>query len=121
MLKVQIRSLGTVAIICLDGRVSRTETGVLRNALISLPAVHTVVFDLARVSLIDAGGLGVLLDLRQETQAQGIEFKLTNATERVRRVIQVARLDSVLEVTSRETFRNVSRDSELASQPPVCA
>lgn len=89
---------------------------VLRNAVVSLPAVQTVVFDLTRVSMIDAGGLGVLLNLRLETQARGAEFKLTNAIERVRRVMKIAHLDLVFEISSREALLAASRDGEPASQ-----
>ncbi len=100
MLKVHAKNLGTVAILCLQGRVVRGETAALRNAVHSQPEVSAVVLDLARVSTIDAGGLGVMLELREQTQSKGIEFRLINVTKLVIRILEITRLDSVFEVTS---------------------
>jgi anti-anti-sigma factor len=100
MLKVHIKNLGTVAILCLQGRVVRGETAALRNAVHSQPEVSAVVLDLARVRTIDAGGLGVMLELREQTQSKGIEFRLINVTKLVRRILEITRLDSVFDVTS---------------------
>ncbi len=72
MLRVHAKNLGSVAIVCLQGRMVRGETAALRNAVHSQSEVSAVVLDLARVSTIDAGGLGVMLELREQTQSKGI-------------------------------------------------
>jgi anti-anti-sigma factor len=61
--------------------------------------VSVVVLDLARVSMIDAGGLGLLLELRQHTDSSGIEFRLKNVTKLVRRVLEITRLDTVFDIS----------------------
>jgi anti-anti-sigma factor len=50
--------------------------------------------------MVDAGGLGVMLELREQTQAKGIDFKLMNVTTLVSWVLEITRLNSVFEVTS---------------------
>src|SRR6266849_1661113 len=100
MFRVHAKNLGSVAIVCLQGRMVRGETAALRNAVHSQSEVSAVVLDLARVSTIDAGGLGVMLELREQAQSKGIAFKLINVTKLVRRVLEITRLDSVFEVTS---------------------
>jgi len=100
MLNVHARNLGTVAVLCLQGRMVRGETTALRKAVNSQSRVSAVVLDLARVSTVDAGGLGVMLELREQTQSKGIDFKLMNVTKLVSRVLEITRLNSVFEVTS---------------------
>src|SRR6266849_8378453 len=100
MLKVHAKNLGTVAILCLQGRVVRGETAALLNGVHSQSEVSAVVLDLARVSTIDAGGLGVMLELREQTQSKGIAFKLINVTKLVSRLLEITRLNSVFEITS---------------------
>ena len=114
MLKVHARNLGNVAFICLQGQIVNTETETLRNAVYlqsdTQSDVRTVVLDLARVSTVDAGGLGVLLELRTLVQSKGIGFKLMNVSKLVGRVLEISRLDTVFEVTSGvEFFPAVSR------------
>ena len=67
MLKVHIRRLGDVTVLCLQGQIVTGETSTLRDAVLSQSEASVVVLDLARVSRIDAGGLGLLLELRGQT------------------------------------------------------
>ncbi len=100
MLKVHARNLGNVAILCLQGRIVSGETATLCNAVHSQSDVTTVVLDLARVSAVDARGLGVILELREQAESKGIGFKLMNVTKLVSKVLEITRLDSVFEITS---------------------
>src|SRR5437867_12475544 len=100
MLRVHAQNLGSITILCLQGRIVTGETAALRHAVDSQSDVSAVVLDLARVSTIDAGGLGVMLQLREQTQARGIEFRLINVSKLVSRMLEITRLDSVFEVTS---------------------
>ena len=114
MLKVHSRNLGNVAFLCLQGQIVNSDAETLRNAVHlqseAQSDVSTVVLDLARVSTVDAGGLGVMLELRQQVEAKGIGFKLMNVSKMVGRLLEVTRLDTVFEVTSGvEFFPAVSR------------
>ena len=100
MLKVHAKNLGTVAVLCLQGRIVKGETETLRKALHSLSEVRKVILDLARVTTVDAGGLGVMLELREQAESKGIRFELMNVNKLVSRVLAVTRLDSVFEITS---------------------
>jgi len=118
MLNVNAKNFGTVAILCLQGQIVNGETEILRNALYSLSEVNAVILDLARVTAVDARGLGLMLELREQAEAKGIRFELTNVTKMVSRVLEVTRLDSVFEITAAvEFFPAVSRSQRM----PVAA
>ena len=104
MLTVRTRNFGNVAFLCMQGQVVNGETEILRNAVRSQSGVRAVVLDLSQVSTVDAGGLGVMLELRQQVQAKGIGFKLMNVSRLVGRVLEITCLDSVFEFTSGVDF-----------------
>ncbi|MGD9903748.1 MAG: STAS domain-containing protein [Vicinamibacterales bacterium] len=54
-----------------------------------------VVVDLADVSALDAGGVGALLRLRQSAARHGVPVTIAAAGPRVRRVLQLCRLDAL--------------------------
>ena len=99
MLKIHSTKVGGTSILCLQGRIVRGETATLRNAVNSQTGIDEVVLDLSRVKTIDAGGLGVMLELHEQTRSKGIQFKLSNVTQLVKRVLEITRLDSVFEVS----------------------
>ncbi len=116
MLKVHAKNLGTVAVLGLEGQIVNGETEILRNAVQSLSEVSAVKLDLARVTTVDAGGLGLMLALREQAQAKGIRFELMNVNKQISMVLELTRLDSVFQITSEvEFFPAVSR----SRQPPV--
>ena len=122
MLKVHARNLGNVAFLCMQGQLVNGETETLRNAVHlqseAQSDISTVVLDLALVSAVDAGGLGVMLELREQVQARGIGFKLMNVSKVVARVLEVTRLDTVFEVTSgMEFFPAVSQRRPASARP----
>ena len=113
MLKVHAKNLGTVTVLCLQGQIVNGETEILRNAVHSLPEVSVVILDFARVTTVDAHGLGVMLALREQVESKGIRFELMNVNKRVSMVLQLTRLDSVFQITSGvEFFPAVSRSQQ---------
>lgn len=100
----------------------RGETAALRNAVQAQSSVGTVILDLTRVTAIDAGGLGVMLQLREQAQEKGIDLKLMNVTKLVNRQLEITRLNSVFQVTSgAEILSTVSRDRPASLvQLPSC-
>ena len=112
MLKVNAKNLGTVTVLCLQGQIVIGDTETLRNSVQSLSETSAVIFDLARVATVDAHGLGVMLELRQQTKEKGIRFELMNVSKPMSRVLEITRLDSVFQITSGvEFFPQVSHDS----------
>jgi anti-anti-sigma factor len=119
MLKVRAEKLGKVTILHFQGRiVNGITTTTLREAVFAQARVSTVVLNLAQVDLIDAGGLGTLLELREWTQAKGIEFKLMNIISLVRQVFEITRLDSVFEITSQEMILTAAAGSTSVIASP---
>ena len=115
MLEVKAKKLETVAILCLQGPVVTGETEILRNAVRSMSEVSAIILDLAGVTTVDAGGLGVLLELRGLSESRGVRFELMNINKRVGKVLEVVRLDTVFRTTSSiELFPSVSRSLSLS-------
>jgi anti-sigma B factor antagonist len=98
MLKVHTRNLGNVAVVGLQGRIVNGETAPLREAVYAQSKTSAIVLDLARVTAVDAGGLGMLLELRRHTESNGVGLKLMNVSRFVRQVLEITRLDSVFEI-----------------------
>ena len=100
MLKVHTTKLGKVTVLYVQGKIVSGETELLRRAVLAQADASVIVLDLARVNTIDAGGLGVMLELREHTQSRGIEFRLKNVTRLVRHVLEITHLNEVFEGTA---------------------
>jgi len=104
MLNVQRRNLGNVSLLNLDGNVLIGETEPLREIMQTLPSTPAVILDLSRVALVDAHGLGVLLQLREQAQAKGIQLQLMNVGNQLRELFRMTRLDSVFQIRTGVEF-----------------
>lgn len=115
MLNIETKKLGTVALVNLQGRMVIGNTETLRQAVQSLTQVSAVKLDLSRVSLIDAHGLGVLLQLREQTLAKGARFQLTNASVALREIMRLTRLDTVFQMSSGVEAAATAQQVQLAA------
>jgi len=116
MLRVHTRNLGTVTVLCLEGRIVNGEKRTLRDAVQSQSRSSVIVLDLARVTTIDASGLGLMLELRRQTESRGVRFKLMNVNRFVRRVLEITRLDSVFEIIPKaEPSPAISRNRSVST------
>ena len=84
----------------LQGEMVIGKTEPLRDAVASLPRMSSVILDLSRCTLLDAHGLGVLLQLREQSQATGVGFQVVNVSNPLREVLRITRLDTVFQVSS---------------------
>jgi len=109
MLKVYARKLGNVAFLTLEGQIVAGETTILRDALNWFSDINAIVLDLASVTTVDAHGLGVMLDLRQQSETNGISFELMNVSKPLTRVFEITRLDSVFHIIPRIEFFPLAR------------
>src|ERR1700675_3121682 len=75
---------------------------ILRNAVLTQTHNTTLVLDLAQVDRIDAGGLGVLLGLREWAYSHAIRFQLMNVMNQVEYILELTKLDCVFEFCSVE-------------------
>ena len=120
MLKVYAKILEKVTILSLQGEIVTGETEILRNVMQSVSETRAVILDLARVSRIDARGLGVMLELRERTQARGIRFELMNISKPLSTIFEMTHLDSVFQITSESEFlRAISRRRGVSRLPRV--
>jgi len=104
MLKLNVEKSADITVLHLEGRiVNGVEAAMLRRSVLSLENSRTIVLDLAKVSGIDARGLGVLLELREWTETRKIKFTLTNVSKLLRQVFEITCLDAVFEISSLET------------------
>lgn len=109
MLKVTANILGNVAVLRLQGQIVSLEAYNLRHAMHSLSKVTAVKLDLADVTTVDAGGLGAMLELREQAEAKGICFELMHVTKRIRTLLEMTRLDTVFQIaSSMEVFPSVA-------------
>jgi len=113
MLKITVQELGDTSVVRCHGRIVAGDDGsILRKAAFSQRHTKMIVIDLARVERIDAGGLGVLLGLRESAGSRAIMFKLMNATRRVEEILELTHLQRVFEFCSvRELFCLLHHDS----------
>ena len=99
MLKVHAKKLNAVEILSLEGQIINGDTESLSSA-VQLFHAGDIILDLSNVTVIDAHGLGVLLQLREQSLASGTHFKLMNMSERLSRVFEITRLNTVFEINS---------------------
>lgn len=114
MLKVHARKFGNVALLCVKGKIIRSEAATLRSAVLAQVDTSVVVLDLAHVNTIDAGGLGMMLELREQIESKGIEFRLNNVTELVRRILEITSLDTVFDITMKSEASSPMSHTEFA-------
>ena len=104
MLKVHAKKLDAVEVLGLEGQIINGGTEVLRTAVQSASDASEIVLDLRNVRIVDAHGLGVLLQLREETLAKGIHFELRNVSKSLYRLFEITRLNTVFEIRSDVQF-----------------
>jgi anti-sigma B factor antagonist len=121
MLKLHVKRLGNVAVLLLQGRIVSGDTEVLRNTVQSLSEVGAVKLDLARVTTVDAHGLGVMLELREQLTSSGVQFELTNVSALVKRVFEITRLDSVFQISRSAEFTPAIANVMRAARPMLAA
>ena len=63
---------------------------------------QVVLLDLSGVDMIDAAGLGVLVFVQTLGCVVGFDLKLMNPTAQVRELLEITRLNSVLEISSED-------------------
>jgi anti-anti-sigma factor len=98
MLQLAIQNSGEVTTVWCRGRiVLGGRLNLLKVATFSQTNAE-VVLDLSRVNLIDAAGLGALVDLHKRFQCASRKMELRNPTSFVYHVLRITRLDSVFHI-----------------------
>jgi len=101
MLNATVEELGDGTVLRCQGRIVLGDAyTILRNAVLSQTHTRMLVLDLAQVDRIDAGGLGVLLGLREWAYSHTIRLRLMNVMNQVEHVLELTKLDRVFEFCS---------------------
>jgi anti-sigma B factor antagonist len=86
-------------ILALEGEIDLEQAGAVRRALLdALKKGRTVLVDLSQVTYIDSSGIASLVEGLQVAKKQKSELALVSVSQRVRRVLELARLDKVFEI-----------------------
>jgi anti-sigma B factor antagonist len=100
-LEIAERRLGSVTVVELTGRLVADDgdTSFITRitALVAFGHVSLLV-DLERVTYIDSGGIGALVSRFLHVIRRGGRLKLLRPSDRVRRVLQMTRLNDVFEI-----------------------
>ena len=98
-LQVNRREVGQVALVEVKGPLTSDSAGQLQSVLAHLGTEgrKQVLIDCQGLSKVDSRGLGVLVRGSVSTAQQGGKLKLVNPPPKLRELIQMARLASVLE------------------------
>ena len=118
MLKINTKKLGPVKVLCLEGQIINGDTDTLRSAVQSVSGTGDVILELSKVTIVDAHGLGVLLQLREQIVSRGVRFALMNVSNRVNRILEITRLNTVFDIKPRVEFFPATAHAQLM---PVAA
>jgi len=98
MLQLAIQNSGEVTTVWCRGRiVLRDRLNLLKVAALSQTSPK-VMLDLSRVNLIDAAGLGALVDLHKRFQCASRKMELRDPTSFVYHVLRITRLDTIFHI-----------------------
>jgi len=115
MLNATVQKLGDTTVVRCRGRIVIGDACAnLWNAVLRQTPTRMLVLDLAQVERIDAGGLGVLLGLREWACSNAIALRLMNVTNQVEQVLELTKLDHVFEFCS---VRDMFHLLHLAAAP----
>jgi anti-anti-sigma factor len=102
-LRWQIEQLNDFAVVRCSGRLVRgSALDDFQSRLERLESARILVLDLCDVDQLDAGGIGVLLELRRWARQHSAQVKLVNPSPFVRRVLEATHLTSIFEISSLE-------------------
>lgn len=99
-MEVTVKSLNQVDLITVDGRVDGStapELGEVLNTRIER-GTHNLVVDLGGVDYMSSAGLRELVAALKRVRSAGGDLRLSNPSERVSKVLELAGLNSIFQV-----------------------
>ena len=100
MLKVHAKKLDAGEVLCLEGQIVNGDTEILRSAVQFASDTNNIILDLSNVTIVDAHGLGILLQLREQSLTKGIHFELRNVSQPLYRIFEITHLNTVFEISA---------------------
>lgn len=83
-----------------SGEIDHHSAKAIRSAIdtsLAASAPEALVIDLSGVTFMDSSGLGLVLGRYTKATEAGIAFSVTGATERVRKIFDMAGLDRIID------------------------
>ena len=104
-LKVNVRQVGQVAVIDLNGKITLGEgSGTLRDivAEVSGKGNKSILLNMADVTYIDSAGLGEMVGSYTSVTNKGGQLKMVNLQNKVKDLMQITKLHTVFHVFEAE-------------------
>lgn len=98
----EIRGNGDTSVICLDGRFVFTSHAGFREAYEQVLARHetrVIQLDMDKVEYLDSSALGMMLLLKDKSEAMGKNIQIRRATGVARQVLEVANFHKIFDMT----------------------
>jgi anti-anti-sigma factor len=103
MLNVHIEKIGDVTVVQCEGRIVRSDAAFkLRDAVTQQIDARVILLDLSDVETLGGGGLGMLVFLQQWSRKHGVELKLFDPPDAVRRSLERVSSTTEFEIASTE-------------------
>lgn len=91
---------GAILTVFLSGEIDLDRSPDARKALLAAVARgKAIVVDMEEVSYMDSSGIASLVEAFQKSGAAKLDFSLVRVGPRVRKVLQLARLDQVFKIS----------------------
>jgi anti-sigma B factor antagonist len=123
-MNIQVKvEASVVAVLALEGRlIAGAGAATLMHAVEAIleRGYVNIVLDLRRVEKIDCSGIGQLVNCYHKTGQRGGYLMLAHADPRLRKLLEMFRLDSVLEMyeSERDAVASVSGSPSRAPEAP---
>ena len=116
----QERSVGGVNILTVNGGLKGALEALLKDRIDELVAAGAlqIVVDLKHVPYIDSQDIGRIIRAHLSVRKAGGRVRLCNLSNKVLSVLQMTRLDTVLELYPTESEALASLQPDLAAAPP---
>jgi anti-sigma B factor antagonist len=99
-MEISIVEEGDIVVVTLKGDIDLEHSNRMRQCLLDILAdAQAVIVDLGGIEMIDSSGIASLLEGFQEARKKGKHFVLAQVGEPVMRVLKLARLDTVFQIT----------------------
>lgn len=97
-LKLEVESFPSGTVVRCSGRITASTTRALSDQVHPLVSgTKSVTIDMAKITYLDSSGLGAVVQLWTTAQRCGCAFKLTNVSPRIKDLLGLANLASMLE------------------------
>ena len=90
-------------VVYLKGEIDHHTAAGVRDSIDRLISIHrpqVFILDLEGVNFMDSSGLGLILGRYRKTKENGIEMFLCNIDERILRILKMAGVDKLIEITN---------------------